>query len=1055
MTLILLAGENNENLDLFSEPQFPRLSPSRGGHGVEIRGGLSGVVPRDESEPSSGEGGDDRYYVDAHGRAICRICRKDYTVRGLPNHYRQAHPVENNARIDVERTKERWSEEEIRIMARKEALILIATPGVRNMNQLLLAQLPGRTLEAIKGKRRQLQYKAFVQEFLAGMDQDQPSEDPLDVDQSGLNQDVMEKLKLHLLSLKEKCMSMPMTAARVMCTLMNKVLQGDDIEDRQLLDWVKLATGATLEARLAVCRDRNQPPEPSNRRQRRRQEYTAIQRLYRSNQSRAAQIVLEPPVVGAPSANAEDMMQFWSDLLQAGSPSVSGSVRVMSNELENLWDPVTCEDIQGNELDMKTASGLDGVTMSMWKGVKPELRAAFFTLIMIRGAFPSLLSKGRTIFIPKNPEGSTDPKDYRPITVTSVIMRQLHKVLAGRLMRKHNWDERQRAFIGGVDGSAENLLSLQTIIHKARKEVKELHLASVDVAKAYDQVSHAAVMLALKRWGAPNMFIEYMSRSYGEMKTVLRYKDVERECTVRRGVRQGDPLSPPLFNLVLEEPLCSLSEDVGFRITPEKRVNALAFADDALLIASTANGLQMNLNTFGEELKAKGLSLNTDKCFVVSIKPSGRVKKTKILTEPQVQYQGNPIRQIDMVGLWKYLGVEFKGPKTVVAGDSMSKYLERVTKAPLKPQQRLQILRVYLIPKYLHAWTLGILRYRLLKRFDIDIRKAVRKWLRLPHDTPVGFFHAPLDEGGLGISELYTTVPALRLRRLKNLAESNSTIFQALYQLSIVTTQVDQLEKLLFRVAPGGDGRLLRKHWATKLHASVDGRHLKDTCKASASYHWVDKGAHVMSGADYVHMIHTKIGALPTRARCGRGRAVDVRCRACSYRSRPGLQVPIETLYHVVQECGRTHGGRILRHDKVCRMLGDCLEAKGWTVVREPLIQTREGNKKPDLVCTKEDQVVVVDANIVASSAIQSAFNLKQQKYGSSSMIDAVNQRFGGAGTQVAVLPVTISWRGVLNQASWKGLINMGVTRTVINTAVRYVVFGTYLSFRRFMETTR
>lgn len=124
------------------------------------------------------------------------------------------------------------------------------------------------------------------------------------------------------------------------------------------------------------------------------------------------------------------------------------------------------------------------------------------------------------------------------------------------------------------------------------------------------------------------------------------------------------------------------------------------------------------------------------------------------------------------------------------------------------------------------------------------MREAVRIWLRLPHDTPLGFFHAPLEEGGLGICALQYNVPALRLRRFKELSNSDSSIFQALYQQVMITAQVDYLEKLLYNVAPGGDRVLLKKYWANVLYASVDGRHLKDTRKASASYHWVANGAH-------------------------------------------------------------------------------------------------------------------------------------------------------------------------------------------------------------------
>lgn len=76
--------------------------------------------------------------------------------------------------------------------------------------------------------------------------------------------------------------------------------------------------------------------------------------------------------------------------------------------------------------------------------------------------------------------------------------------------------------------------------------------------------------------------------------------------------------------------------------------------------------------------------------------------------------------------------------------------LERVTRAPLKQQQRLFILRGFLLPWLFHRLVLGPWGIGTLSKLDRMTRAAIRKWLALPHYTPVRYFHAPVSEGGLG-----------------------------------------------------------------------------------------------------------------------------------------------------------------------------------------------------------------------------------------------------------------------------------------------------------------
>jgi len=84
-------------------------------------------------------------------------------MRGLAVHNVRAHPEEANSAINVERVKARWPEEKIRLMARAEATATSA--GVLFMNQYLQEWFPHRTLEAVKGKRRQEAYQRLVLQF--------------------------------------------------------------------------------------------------------------------------------------------------------------------------------------------------------------------------------------------------------------------------------------------------------------------------------------------------------------------------------------------------------------------------------------------------------------------------------------------------------------------------------------------------------------------------------------------------------------------------------------------------------------------------------------------------------------------------------------------------------------------------------------------------------------------------------------------------------------------------------------------------------------------------
>lgn len=81
-----------------------------------------------------------------------------------------------------------------------------------------------------------------------------------------------------------------------------------------------------------------------------------------------------------------------------------------------------------------------------------------------------------------------------------------------------------------------------------------------------------------------------------------------------------------IFNLVIDRLFAKLSTEVGIRFG-DFCLNAMSFADDLVLFATTANGLQSMLDITSRYLLSCGLNTNASKCFTVSLKNAPGEKK--------------------------------------------------------------------------------------------------------------------------------------------------------------------------------------------------------------------------------------------------------------------------------------------------------------------------------------------------------------------------------------------------------------------------------------------
>ena len=149
------------------------------------------------------------------------------------------------------------------------------------------------------------------------------------------------------------------------------------------------------------------------------------------------------------------------------------------------------------------------------------------------------------------------------------------------------------------------------------------------------------------------------------------------------------------------------------------------------------------------------MSVNTGKSFSVSIGTAPLQKGTTV--DPGTfLLGGQKLVAKKRSEHWKYQGVLFtpEGRMRSEPTTTLSNALLRISEAPLKPQQRLFALRIYLLPGLYHAASLEAIQVGTLKKCDLIIRSTVRRWLDLPADAPVAYFHADIKSGGLGVPSL-------------------------------------------------------------------------------------------------------------------------------------------------------------------------------------------------------------------------------------------------------------------------------------------------------------
>ena len=386
--------------------------------------------------------------------------------------------------------------------------------------------------------------------------------------------------------------------------------------------------------------------------------------------------------------------------------------------------------------------------MSNWKAPGPDMVRGFWFkkltslhLVLTNalkkcvelGEVPEWMVKGRTVLFQKDPEKGTDVQNYRPIACLPLMWKLLTGIFADKIYNHLHTNnllvEEQKGCKKKSRGTKDQLLIDREVLKEAKRKKRFLSMAWIDYRKAYDMLPHSWILETLALIKVAKNIEGLLKRSMANWKTVLTANGKTLgEVDIRRGIFQGDTLSPLLF-VVAMIPLTLLlrKEKMGYRFGEAKRkINHLLFMDDLKLFGGNLQEVERLCDVVHKFSRDIGMEFGMKKCAALEMR-----KGVKVKCEGIELPNGEVMQEVEDDG-YRYLGV-LEGAGLMNKNMKEIVQLEYLRRVKLVAKSRLYARSLI---SAINVWAVSVVRYtagvldwkeKELQALDVKTRKILTR----------------------------------------------------------------------------------------------------------------------------------------------------------------------------------------------------------------------------------------------------------------------------------------------------------------------------------------